>query len=370
MIRIATLLLTVCTFTSVWAGSALQGLSSEKYKNLMMRGLSQVNTKLHSPNHPLEFGVNLTFAHEAWIGGFRKDVLLKAVDAVVELGAQRVDINMGAYPWLDGDEQVIQKYDAVVERIRQFGLKVNINPQYSPVMHKYRSFTEWEKAASRFYPVIAARFKPDTFVVIHEPTTMASRLGVSVNPEQWTTFAQRMAKLVKKTSLSTRIGAGDLHTERNYFRAFADIEEIEVLTLDIYSLKGLKTINELINIARRARKPVYIEETGRPPFFIPKPGQSLDQIAMQNIGNSTFEEVDIEWAKTMAAYSSVQRLEGITFFWMHILFKYVNDGGHANEPVYNRAIIKSIMEGNRTQTFKVLKELIYKYQRRKPTLER
>lgn len=362
--KIAALIFTLSILLVVGTVCEASRVSQEKYKHLMLNGLARANAKLRSPNHPLEFGINLVFAHEAWVGGFPQEALLKAVEAIAELGAQRVDLNMGAYPWLDGDERIIRKYDAIVNLCRRLGLKVHINPQYSPIRHKFRSFNEWENAASSFYPVIAARYQPETFVVLHEPTTLADRLGVPVSPEQSADFVRRMAELVKKASPNTRIGAGALHNEQRYFQLFANLNAVDVLTFDIYSLKGLVNFNDMIGIARKAGKPVYIEETARPPYFAPKPGQSLDDKMMQHIGTATFEPIDAEWARTISAYASTHKMEGITFFWAHVLFTYVAEDGHADNPAYNRAVIRAVLDKKRTRTYGVIGELIRQYRRR------
>jgi hypothetical protein len=60
-----------------------------------------------------------------------------------------------------------------------------LNPQNSTVKHKVNSFAEWRKRAAIFYAETARRYRADTFVVVHEPSTMASRMGKKVNVSQW-----------------------------------------------------------------------------------------------------------------------------------------------------------------------------------------
>lgn len=361
VLNVSVVALLVLTFTVC----AAQERSPETYKELLGGGLADVRALTRPSDRRLEFGVNLFLAHEAWIGAVPEDVLLKSVDAIIELGPQRIDINMGPYPWMDGDEQSIHKYDVIVDRIRRAGIKLAINPEFSRIKYRYRSLAEWEAAASHFFPLIAARYRPETFVVVHEPTTMAARMRFKASPAEWAGFAQRLAKLVKDASPGTRIGAGGLPAEQAYFNAFANVKEIEVLTIDIYNLKALPTMNEMIAVARRADKAVYIEETWRPPYFQRKLGQTIEKVAMQNVGNREFEKLDIDWLKTMTRYAQVQGLEGITYVWVQTLFKYVDDGGDVDARGYNREVLKAVRQGERTEIYGALRELIREYGERK-----
>ena len=143
------------------------------------------------------------------------------------------------------------------------------------------------------YATIADRYKPDTFVVVHEPTTMSSRMRSKATPEEWAAFARESARVVKERSPKTRIGAGGLDTEERYYNAFAELPEIEVMTLDIYNLRNLPTFQRMVQTAKKNGKGVYIEETWRPPYFTRAFGQTLDRIVVQNVGDRSFEDLDV-----------------------------------------------------------------------------
>jgi hypothetical protein len=237
-----------------------QDLSQDAYKKQLGQGLDEVSKRTpDEARRRVEFGLNLFIAHEAWIEHMPQEVLIRAVDAFKEAGVDRVEFNPGQYPWLDRDQATIAKYDAAVARIRQHGLKLMLNPEYSAIKHKVDSFAEWRKRALTFYAELARRYHPDTFVVIHEPSTMASRMGAKVKVSDWAGFVREAARVVKENSPSTRIGAGGLASEREYFEAFVRLPEIQVLTLDIYGIRELKECNRMIRVAQAARKPVYIE---------------------------------------------------------------------------------------------------------------
>ena len=136
------------------------------------------------------------------------------------------------------------------------------------------------------------------------------------------------------------------------------LPEVEVLTLDIYGIKDLKTCNQMIRAAKAAGKPVYIEETWRPPYFKPKPGMTPDAVSLKKIGNREFQELDSRWLRVMTAYAQANRLEAITPVWMFTLFSYVDGSGDLDDPTYNRSVVQAIMRGERTTTFRTLQQVI------------
>jgi len=277
----AGLLAGACT---TWAQAA-QDLTLDAYKKHLGHALDEVSKRtLEQARRPIEFGLNLFIAHEAWIGGMTQEALIRAVDAFKEAGVDRIELNPGQYPWLDRDQATIAKYDAAIERIKQHGLKLILNPQYSTVKHKVDSFAEWRSRAVTLYAELARRYRPHTFVVLHEPSTMAARMAQKVKVSDWVDFVRETSRAVKENSPRTRIGAGGLPSERPYFDAFVRLPEVEVLTLDIYGVRDLKVYNQMIRASQAAGKPVYIEETWRPPDFQPQPGIPPDKASLKNIG--------------------------------------------------------------------------------------
>jgi len=339
-------------------------LSPEEYGQRLEQALEEVGGRIpETARRRIEFGLNLFIAHEAWIGAVPREALIGAVDAFQEAGVDRVDLNPGQFPWLEGDQDTIDKYDAAVARIRQHGLKLGLNPQVSTFRHEVSSFAQWRQRAVKLYAELARRYRPDTFVVVHEPSTMAARLGLKVSVEDWLDFARDTARVVKQSSPGTRIGAGGLASEREFFEAFARLPEIEVLTLDIYGVQELKVYNRLIHAARAAGKPVYIEETWRPPYFQPRPGLTLDSAMLKSVGSQRFQELDLQWLRVMTAYAQANGLEAIIPIWMFALFAYVPGEGDLAEPAYNRAVLEAIARGERTATFRALQELVLENRR-------
>ena len=339
-------------------------LSQEQYLNRMDNALDAVIEKCHKqPQHRLIFSANLFFAHEVCIKNMPLETLKKYVDALKEAGVHRVDINMGLFPWLDNHQETIQKYDALIRHIRQAKLQLAINPQYSTMYHKFGKFDDWKTAALEVYPEIAQRYQPDIFVVVHEPTVMNGRMGINVSPKEWRDFTRQAAMAVKEVSPGSRCGAGivvALESERKYFDEFLALEELDIITFDIYAINDLYKANRMIVQVKAKGKSAYIEETWRPAYYVPRAGkiETLDVISARGIGNEAFQALDAKWLDTMALYAGTCGLDAVTPFWTQTFFKYVKEGGNALDPNYNRQVIEAINKGKRTKTFEAFKTII------------
>jgi hypothetical protein len=336
------------------------GISKEQYLALMGGALEEIGKGQAAARsgHRVQIHANLFLAHEAFIASTPLSTLERAVDAFKEARVSQVDLNVGLYPWVSKDKAAIEKYDAVVERIRRAGMRVAVNPQYSPVRHKVRSLEQWRREALPVYREIAGRYKPDVFVVVHEPTTMAARMGVQRSkPKPWVEFAREAAKVVREKSPRSRIGAGGLAAEQKFFEAFAGMKEIDVLTLDIYDLKSLPIYAEMVRTARGKGKPVYVEETWRPPYFQLERGMSLDQISAKSVGDRSFEQLDVRWIRMIAGWAAAQGVEGVTPVWMQTFFAYGGDGTEAFDKDYLQRVMAAIDKGERTATFEALREI-------------
>lgn len=197
---------------------------------------------------------------------------------------------------------------------------------------------------------------------------MAKRMNLQVTPLQWRRYAQATARAVKWVSPTTRCGAGGLASEKRFFDAFSMAAGIDVLTLDIYGLKDLKTNNEMIGVANRAGKPVYIEETWRPAYYSPSMGsvESLEALSATGIGDRDFEDLDARWMETMVVYASVMGLESFTPFWTQTFFAYagLDESNGALDWSYTSQIVAAIETGQRSKSFDALRELIQRYGQR------
>lgn len=347
-------------FGLIPALASAQSLSKEQYARAMEKALGEVGQKAttaSSRGSGVKIGANLFFAHEVFIERMPTEVLLKAIDAFADAGIYRVDMNVGLWPWVDKDQSQIAKYDAAVERVRARGMQLALNPQYSPFKHKVANVKEWQERAVPVMGELAARYRPETMIVVHEPTTMNDRMRSKASPEEWRDFVRAAALVVKEKSPRTRVGAGGLYTEDAYFNAFADMRELDVLTIDIYRIVGLKGSAEMAKRAKERGKAVYIEETWRPPYYTGRPTGTLDQIASKSVGDRTFESLDIQWIQSMVRFAEALGMEAVTPVWMQAFFKYEDGPGDALDPGYNKQVAEAIMRGERTRTYEAIRAL-------------
>jgi hypothetical protein len=219
------------------------------------------------------------------------------------------------------------------------------------------SLQEWTDVAVRIYPIIAARYQPDTMIVIHEPTTMDSRLGVTNTPQQWATFVDRTIRAVKAASPRTRTGVGGLHTEVDYLRVMTDVPNVDVMTIDIYEITPLPAYSDLVALGRAKGKAVYVEETWRTPYSTDS-RLSPDARGSAGIGLSMFQSLDAKWLRAIARWAGALGLEGVTPYWSQTFFRYVSAGGDGIDPIYNSTVMQAVSNGERTETFFAFRDLI------------
>ena len=313
-----------------------------------------------APHHPLVFSVNLNFAHRAYVKQCSTDLLMSYVDGLKEAGAKRVDINPGLWPWNRHDQENIAKYDALVRHIRELGLQLAWNPSYWPEDARVTTLADWEQAALPVYAEMARRYKPDIFSVIHEPTTMNQRMRIHTGPGQWRQFAERAAQVVKRASPQTRVAAGAVQWEMSYFQEFATIPDLDLLSVDIYFLKGLPTFVKMARIAHQNGKEVYLEETWR--YTVLKEGAAGGR-RRRDVANQAFEDLDIKWLEAMVLFANKYGLSAVTPFWSTALFTYRPESMDASDPRFFRAVSEDIKRGTRTRYFQKYRELAQQYGR-------
>jgi len=340
-------------------------ISREEYMTRMNQVLDEMIAKTEaSPKKTLIFSFNLFYAHGAMIKGMPLETLIKTVDTMVEAGVRRVDINMGLFPWSVREESTIAKYDALVKHIRNHGLELAINPQYTPSTDGKMHFSEWQRKAVDMFAQVARRYHPEIFTVIHEPTTIAARFGERIRPHSWANFAQKAIRAVKRVSPNTKTSVGVLSWEKPYFNAFLRLNDLDAVGIDIYNLRGMAVYDRMIKAAHAKGLPVHIEETWRNPYFDPRRDKTLEAKSARGIGEARYQELDVKWLTAMTRYANTRGLEAVTPFWMQAFFLYVDDEkGGGLEPGYNRRTAAAIMSGQRTETLNAYQALIKRYGR-------
>jgi hypothetical protein len=311
------------------------------------------------PRQPIGFGANLVLAHGGTIGRYDLDVLQPYVAALKAAGAQRLEFNPTVRP--RAEPRTARKYQALVAEIRRLGLTLAINPEAPMGANStFGSFEEYQQAALTAYAQWAAQLQPDIFVLVHEPVTMSNRLHVKTTPAQWRAFIAATARVVKQASPQARLGAGCFaglsDREVPFFEAFATMPEIDVLTVDNYvgSREAEERMDQMVKVAREARKPLYMEETWRPHFVEPgahhAQGDSMESISAIGYGWSGFQALDARWLGVMALYCASHGLESMTAFQTRCFFHYV-DAKPTDGAGYDQQVAQAIGSGQHTATW-------------------
>jgi uncharacterized protein (TIGR03437 family) len=329
-----------------------------------------------TPGAPIVLGGQEVFAHGSTVADVPVSVLLDYTDGLKAAGVQRVEFNpavttIGASNSVPAAEANL---DAMVLHIRQLGMRLAINPEYDNGEFTVNTFQDFLNMAATTYPVLAARYKPDNFVIAHEPTTMAARMGITTTPSDWVNFINTVGPLVKQASPHTRIGAGDCVgcDEDDYFTAFAGIPTcsatnqatgcLDFMTADLYNT-SFSQVTSWAQTAHASGKGMYMEETWAPSYLesnIP-PGSIQSnpqgQEAFTIIGScdTVFEPMDQQWLAAMTEFGSSIGLEAVTPFTTQAFFLYVTAPqfsglDRSSNPTYQAEVTTAIQAGQLTAT--------------------
>jgi uncharacterized protein (TIGR03437 family) len=317
-----------------------------------------------SAKSPVIIGANNYLANGAIVSGVDTQVLLDYVDGLKAAGAQRIDLN----PAIDtvNNPALEAKYDALVQHIRELGLELAINPEFANTEAAVASFQDFQTLATQTYPIMATRYRPDRFVIVHEPTTMAARMKLQTTVAEWSGFVDAMAPLIKAGSPATLVGAGDYYgarptglgnsAEASYYAAFVVDPNLDFTTMDVYTddPASIAEFAQWAQMAHANNKIVYMEETGRPSFLpttLPADWESESDEALSVYGSGyyQFAPLDAQWLAAMTAFCSANGMEAMTYFQTNTLFLYVSSGvTQATDPTYIEELITAVPLGQTT----------------------
>ena len=333
--------------------------------------ISSLTASLPPASHSIILSGNLEYANGKVISGASMQNLLDYVDGLKAAGAQRVDLNPGvtsiATPAIEA------KLDAVVTRIRQLGMRLAINPEITPgELGDHPTFDDFQTAALRNYAALAARYQPDNFVIVHEPTTATASLALSTTTvAQWHAFLLALAPAIQAASPHTRVGAGAYQNgvlqalsvqENAFFQDAVTIPALDFMTMDIYNDDTFPTYQQWIGLAQSNHKSIYIEETWAPHYLpVPLPAslfnsngyltESLDDAAVEGVADPDFETMDANWLQAIAQWASANGMEAITPFTTLCFFAYGTAGHNMeDDSVYNAAVQSALQQGQLSST--------------------
>jgi len=368
----------VAVAVSVMAGhpAAAQTVSVDQFISNVEGTMNAFTANLPTPNppKPIIFSGQEVFAYGASIANVPLDALLQYADGLKASGVQRIDFNLGVTSL--SNPLAMANYDALVRHIRQLGLYLAINPDFQNGEITVNTFQDFQNVAIKTYPQIVARYHPDNFVIVHEPTTQAARMGITTTPADWDAFIRAVEPLIKAASPHTRVGAGDCShcNEETYFADFASIPTcnsstlatgcLDFLTMDIYTDTELSLDTSWAETAHTSGKGVYIEETfapkylsGTPQDFQSNPG-GAEVYTIIGSANAVFEDLDQLWLADMAKFAQAYGMEAITPFTTQTFFLYVTCSGTTcpdkttGNSGYSPLVLPALAQGDLTATAK------------------
>jgi uncharacterized protein (TIGR03437 family) len=344
--------------------------------------IANLNASTGPATSPIVISGNLIFANGKVLAQASTSALMDYVDGLKAAGCQRVDLNPGVTSVTDPTAQAL--LDAVVTRIRQLGMQLAIDPEITPgELGQHPTFATFQTTAMQNYAQLAARYQPDNFVILHEPTTATSSLGLATSTvQQWHDFIVAAAPLIKASSPHTRLGAGAFQNgvlpgisaqENAFFQDAATIPALDFLTMDVYNDDTFPVYRQWIALARSNGKGIYIEETGEPKY-LPAPlpstllnangylSESLDSIAVIGAENADFAPLDQSWLQAMANWASANGMEALTTFETEPFFA-LGTAGHDTEtdPQYISAVIAASSKGQLSSTGKAYAAIAGQY---------
>lgn len=324
---------------------AAQAQSTSQFIGNVENQISAVTASFPVGNtKPLVFGgediLLLGFQAAMWTPQEEIDYL----DGMKAAGVQRLEFNPAVTAI--NNPVAMANFDLAVRHARQLGMLIAINPSFNNGEFIANSFSDFTAVAMQTYPALAARYQPDNFVIVHEPTTQTARMGITATPDQWVQFINAVEPLIKQASPHTLVGAGDCShcNESDYFDAFVVIPNCTLTNLSVGctdfvtdddysdSLTDFVEVEGWTQLAHANNKPMYMEETSTP-HDLP-PGSTLggyqgsptgaEGASLVGTCDTVFETLNQNWLAFMAQFDMAYGLESMTAFTTQTFFLYVS----------------------------------------------
>ncbi len=350
---------------------AAQGTATQFIANVEAN-IATLEASITPLSQPLIFGGQDIYAYGSVSSHVTPQVEVDYVDGLKAAGVQRLEFNPAVTTI--NDAASVANLDVVVLRTRQLGMLLAINPEFLVGEFPVSTFSDFTAMAMQTYPKLAARYKPDNFVIVHEPTTQTARMGITATPADWDAFIRAVEPLIKAASPHTMVGAGDCShcNEDSYFSDFVTIPTcnstnittgcIDFMTMDLYS-DSAADFTEDENWAAEAKangKPVYMEETFAPHDLgsVPTGGvqsnpQGAEAYSLIGTANVVFETLDQNWLVAMAEFDKALGMTAMTTFTTQTFFLYVNGPtplDEATNPTYLQEVEAAVQQGQLTST--------------------
>ncbi len=308
--------------------------------------LSQLNPILAAPggrkSGPTAFGVELLVANSNRGADLLNAQVLQAttltLDRLKQIGVKSVSLSI-QYPILTRSfpetPAYREFYRKVAAEVRQRGLLLVVEmgtmfrePEFSRVPVDYKGLTRdvFNAGLREMAAAVIADIHPDYLTVLSEPDTLARNTGLAFSASQ---FAATVTSAVRGVDPgSTWLGAGaGTWIALDYFKALADIPELNYLDLHINPIQHGFASNRVLRATEAAKargKRVAIGEAWLYKVSNREFGRINPVEAFARDAYSFWQPLDERFVATVANLAHTIQAEFCSFFWMNLLYAYVD----------------------------------------------
>ncbi|MDO8944307.1 MAG: hypothetical protein Q7U75_14095, partial [Desulfobacterales bacterium] len=308
--------------------------------------LSQLNPILAGPwgrkTGATAFGVELLVANSNRGEDLLNEQVLQAtaltLDRLKQIGVKSVSLSI-QYPILTRSfpkTPAYRKfYRQVAAEVRQRGLLLVVEmgtmfrePEFSRVPVDYKGLTRdvFNAGLREMAAAVIADIHPDYLTVLSEPDTLARNTGLAFSASQ---FAATVTSAVRGLDPgSTWLGAGaGTWIALDYFKALADIPELNYLDLHIYPIQHGFTSTRVLKATEAAKargKRVAIGNAWLYKISSREFGQINPVEALARDAYSFWQPLDERFVATVVNLAHTIEAEFCSFFEMDLLYTYVD----------------------------------------------
>ncbi len=272
-----------------------------------------------------------------------------------------VDIlSMGIIPLEDLDENMIDRYDRVIEQARERGMQIKVW-----IRSNIYPLSERQKKVISAVKDVISRWSPEYLAIIHEPK-LSERDFIRVLVEEASKKAKRLDPNIKVSATAVNSLRGI-----DYVDIFAEIPDLDIVGFDIYNRWGLSEdsdggniIEEKINLIHSKGKEAWIEEFWLSTQWNRATADPTDMTPGFNHPNRGFW--DAKFIKVMTYFAQRNHLIGIEPWFTTYFVLYpdsdniwvFDDGKQVPTVEYLEQFKQALIEQERTISFWAYKDAI------------
>jgi hypothetical protein len=329
------------------------------------------------------FGVELLAASsdraEALLAEQALTATALTLDRLKALGVRGVSLSI-RYPLLTGAHPRAAEYRAfyrgLAAEIRRRGLAIVVTmgsasrePELSRIPTDYRGLSRERFSAGlrEMAEAVVADIRPDGLTLLSEPDTQTRNTGLAFSPAEFASVVKRVARGLNRPGIRLGAGAGTW-TALEYFKALAEIPELDYLDLHIYPIQhgfAAERAVKAADIARSHGKGIAIGEA----WLYKSWGRELNRISpVEAFGRdmySFWQPLDEHFIDLVVRLASHLDAEFCSFFWMKYFYGYIDYNADTSrlEPgermkMSDRVADENIRKGVLTATGEKFKEVI------------